>query len=98
MTSAGSRRRPMPDLLALLATPAPFRAWLTRQSPARASGKTPSPDQCSLATFLRAAGHDDVLGGRWEMSLQERLCPLPLWASHGVPQVEVLGGAGMAIR
>ncbi len=88
----------MPDLMALLATPAPFRAWLTRQSAALAVGKTQSPGQCPLATFLRAAGHDDVLVGRWELSLQERLFPLPLWASHFVQQVDGLGITGTAIR
>jgi hypothetical protein len=88
----------MPALMALLATPTPFRTWLTRQSAARAVGQTQSPAQCPLATFLRAAGHDDVLVGRWEVSLQARLFPLPLWASHFVHQVDGLGSPGTAIR
>jgi arylsulfatase A-like enzyme len=88
----------MPDLLACLATPAPFRAWLMCQSASLAVGKTQSPDECPLARFLRAAGYDDVLVGRWELSFQERLFPLPLWASQFTHQIDMLASQGTAIR
>ena len=88
----------MPDLMACLATPAPFRAWLMCQSASLAVGKTQRPGECPLARFLRAAGYDDVLVGRWELSFQERLFPLPLWASQFTHQIDLLGSQGAAIR
>jgi hypothetical protein len=79
----------MPDLMACLATPVPFRAWLMRQSSSLVVGMPQSPDQCPLARFLRAVGYGEVLVGRQEVSVQERLFPLPLWAVHFIHQVDV---------
>jgi len=98
MTSALSRRCPMPALLACLATPAPFRAWLRRQSASLAVGRTQSPDECPLAQFLRAGGYEDVLVGRWEVAVRERLFLLPSWASQFTHQVDKLRSEGTAIQ
>jgi hypothetical protein len=88
----------MPARMAYLATPAPLRAWLTCLWAALAVGKTPSPDQRPLATWLRVAEPHDVLVGRWGVSLQERLIPCSPWASPCVPQVNGLGITGTTFQ
>jgi hypothetical protein len=98
----------MPHLLDLLASPAPFRAWLTAHSPTDVVGVRLGTRGCPLACFLQAQGiaepHvDDLIiyaGGSqvvttppWAIAFVLALDCAPL----GSPQGEVEAGEALAL-